>query len=72
MMREGFLMMKTIRNRAVYPANVAFMPALTPLEAAVIPARIKESYGTLSMIRHAYEAGDAAARWSQRAKICVR
>ena len=72
MMREGFLMMKTMRNREVYPANVVFMPALTPLEAAVIPAREKESYGTLGMIRHAYEAGDAVCRGVQRAKICVR
>ena len=72
MMREGFLMMKTMRNRAVYSANVVFMPALTPLEAAVIPAREKESYGTLGMIRRAYEAGDAADRGFQRAKICVR
>ena len=65
-------MMKTMRNREAYPANAVFMPALTPLEASVIPAREKESYGTLGMIRHAYEAGDAAYRWSQRAKICVR
>ena len=72
MMREGFLMMKTMCNRENYPANVVFMPALTPLEAAVLPARDKESYGTLGMIRRAYEAGDAADRWSQRAKICVR
>ena len=62
------MMPKTEADRA----EVIFVPALTPLEAAVLPAREKETYGTLSMVRRAYEAGDAACRCSQRAKICVR
>ena len=71
-MREGSLVIKMMMKTASDCAEVIFVPALTPLEAAVLPAREKETYGTLSMVRRAYEAGDAAYRWPQRAKICVR
>ena len=71
MMREGFLMVKQTRRKAGC-ADIVFMPALTPLEAAVLPARERETYGTLGMIRYACEAGEIRQSCAQRAKIWVR
>ena len=53
-------------------ADIVFMPALTPLEAAVLPAQEREIYGTLGMVRYACEAEEGQQRRDQRAKIWVR
>ena len=50
--------------------EVIFRPAVTPLEAAVIPAGEKQRYGALSMVPRACEA--PFWRENQRAKIWVR
>ena len=54
--------------------RIDMRPALTPLEASVLPAlealERKKPYGTLSMVRRAYDAGDCTA--AQRTKIWVR
>jgi len=63
-------MQKKMRREAACSADVVFMPALTPFEAAVIPAWEKETYGVLRMIRYACEAD--APDSPQRAKIWVR
>lgn len=54
------------------PADqVVFLPALTPLEAAVLPARERpRAYGVLRMVRSAWEAGERPR--PQRTKIWVR
>ncbi len=47
-------------------SGVAFMPALTPMEAAVLPARqARRPYGALAMVPRACDA-------PYRAKIWVR
>ena len=51
-----------------YPDGVIFLPALTPMEAAVLPAR--RAYGVLRMVPRAWEAGER--RGNQRTKIWVR
>ena len=71
----GILVMKKkLQSRRMQTDAVVFMPALTPLEASVLPAlealERKKPYGTLSMVRRAYDAGDCAA--AQRTKIWVR
>lgn len=56
-----------------YPDDVIFLPALTPIEAAVLPARERperKPYGVLHMVPGAWEAGERQAR--QRTKIWVR
>ena len=73
MMREGLIMQGKKKRFPVDHADVAFLPAITPLEAAVIPAKERnrqERYGVLRMMRYACEAGDACLY--QRAKIWVR
>ena len=63
MMREGCLL------KNVYDQTI-FRPALSPLEASVLPAREKMTYGVLGMIRRAYEAGEKTPEpFFQRAKI---
>jgi len=52
--------------------DVVFLPALTPMEAAVLPAREKRTYGVLGMIRRAGDAGERFCEGDQRAKIWVR
>ena len=72
MVAGGILIMKK-KLRSGRTDAVVFMPALTPLEASVLPAmekKDKKRYGTLSMVRHAYDAGDCAP--AQRTKIWVR
>ena len=59
-----------MRQEATCRGDVVFMPALTPLEAAVLPAQERAAYGVLRMVRRAYDAGIACG--SQRAKIWVR
>jgi len=73
-MREGFDMKKNQHSAAPRSADVVFRQAITPLEASVLPAIEKGSYGTLRMIRYAREAGrdEARAAGNQRAKIWVR
>ena len=63
-------MQNKMRQRTECRADVVCVPALTPLEASVLQAREKETYGALRMIRYAYDAG----AWcpDQRAKIWVR
>lgn len=52
-------------------APVVFLPALTPLEACVLPARERRRpYGVLRMVPGAWEAGER--KTPQRAKIWVR
>lgn len=56
-----------------YPDGVIFLPALTPMEAAVLPAQERperRAYGALRMVPTAWEAG--ARRSGQRTKIWVR
>lgn len=53
--------------------QVIFLPALTPLEACVLPARERPQrrpYGVLHMVKSAWEAGERPA--PQRAKIWVK
>ena len=61
-----------MRHPAICCTNVVFMPALTPFEASVLPAKERETYGVLGIIPHAYEAGRPVCGGSQRAKIWVR
>lgn len=66
-------MKKKLRSRRMPTDAVVFMPAITPLEASVLPAverKDGKAYGTLSMIRCAHDAGNCAR--AQRAKIWVR
>jgi len=66
-------MLKEMRKKAVCSADIVFLPALTPMEAAVLPARERETYGVLRMIGRAYDAGEHGAQARcQRAKIWVR
>lgn len=74
MMREGFCMKrKTYGDQS---RDVIFRPALTPLEAAMIPAEEKPRGGALRHVmreterRFALEGGETQA--GQRAKIWVR
>ena len=56
-----------------YSDGVIFLPALTPMEAAVLPAQERperRAYGVLRMVPGAWEAGER--RNSQRTKIWVR
>ena len=56
-----------------YPDGVIFLPALMPMEAAVLPAQERperRAYGVLRMVPGAWEAGER--RNSQRTKIWVR
>ena len=53
-------------QRSSCRCGVVFCPALTPLEAAVLPAQEGARIGALSLVRTAWEAG------CQRTKICVR
>jgi len=66
------MMVRKMRQPGAGCMDVVFMPALTPLEAAVLPARERKTYGTLSMIPCAYQAGEAERGRCQRAKIWVR
>ncbi|MCI6268607.1 MAG: hypothetical protein SPD88_02350 [Candidatus Ventricola sp.] len=53
-----------------YPDGVIFLPALMPMEAAVLPAQERperRAYGVLRMVPGAWEAGER--RNSQRTKI---
>ena len=72
MMREGFDMSKKQRSMPASVGRTAFLPAITPLEAAVLPAAEKRAYGTLSMIPCAYDAGNGNILRNQRTKIWVR
>jgi len=63
------MMIKKMRQLPSCRAAVVFMPALTPMEAAVLPAQERKTYGTLGMIRYAYEAAGAESCRPQRAKI---
>ena len=38
-----------------YHADIVFQPALTPLEAAMLPARETRGYGALRLARRAFE-----------------
>ena len=63
---------RTFRMQA-YPDGVIFLPALTPMEAAVLPAQERPErrvYGVLRMVPRAWEAGER--RGNQRTKIWVR
>lgn len=63
---------RTLRMPA-YPDGVIFLPALTPMEAAVLPAQERperRAYGVLRMVPGAWEAGER--RGNQRTKIWVR
>ena len=56
-----------------YPDGVIFLPALMPMEAAVLPAQERperRAYGVLRMVPGAWEAVER--RNSQRTKIWVR
>ena len=75
MMREGVDMKRKRERWAAQLDDVVFHPAITPFEAAVLPAIEKPAYGTLRMIRRAYDAGNARNGGSSgdyRAKIWVR
>ncbi|MGN0775182.1 MAG: hypothetical protein ACI4MM_00750 [Candidatus Ventricola sp.] len=53
--------------------GVIFLPALTPMEASVLPAQERperRTYGVLRMVPTAWEAG--MCRTPQRTKIWVR
>ena len=64
-------MKKRLKNsNETWVREVIFYPAVTPMEAAVIPAREKMRYGALRMAPHAWEALEK--RENQRAKIWVR
>ena len=63
---------RTVRMPS-YPDGVIFLPALTPMEAAVLPAQERperRAYGVLRMVPGAWEAGER--RGNQRTKIWVR
>ena len=66
------MMMKHRKRQADCHADVVFLPALMPLEAAVLPAQERKTYGMLNMIRYACEAGKEEYRRPQRTKIWVR
>lgn len=56
-----------------YPDGVIFLPALTAMEAAVLPAQERperSAYGVLRMVPTAWEAGTRTS--NQRTKIWVR
>lgn len=63
-----------MKNRDEYTASIIFRPAITPFEAAVLPAAERKAYGVLAMIRYAYEeTGEKGVKTAaQRAKIWVR
>jgi len=63
-------MKKKLRGRQAAYDAIVFLPAITPLEAAVLPAMERAPYGTLRMIRRACDAG--MPQPAQRAKIWVR
>ena len=55
--------------------DVIFRPALTPLEAAMLPARETRGYGALRLARQAFDCCEPlclACRCAQRQKIWVR
>lgn len=74
MMRGGiFVFRKRVFRMPADLDGVVFLPALTPMEAAVLPARERperKAYGALRMVPTAWEAGARAG--TQRTKICVR
>lgn len=70
---QSAVLRKRTARRPAYPDGVIFLPALTPMEAAVLPARERperKPYGVLRMVPGAWEAGERQAR--QRTKIWVR
>lgn len=70
--RPAVFRKRTLRMPA-YPDGVIFLPALTPMEAAVLPAQERperRAYGVLRMVPGAWEAGER--RSNQRTKIWVR
>ncbi len=70
--RPAVLRKRALRMPA-YPDGVIFLPALTPMEAAVLPAQERperRAYGVLRMVPGAWEAGER--RGNQRTKIWVR
>ena len=67
------MLRKRTQRMPAYPVSVIFLPALTPMEASVLPAQERperKTYGVLRMVPTAWEAG--ARRTPQRAKIWVR
>ena len=63
-------MLRKMRRTTERRADVVFMPALTPLEASVLPAQERKTYGVLRTIRRACDAGKDDL--PQRTKIWVR
>ncbi|MGN0996758.1 MAG: hypothetical protein ACI4PG_07595 [Candidatus Ventricola sp.] len=56
-------------------AEIVFQPALTPLEAAMLPVRETRGYGALALAKRAFDCCDTlcpACRLAQRQKIWVR
>ena len=55
--------------------QIVFQPALTPLEAAMLPARETRGYGALALAKRAFDCCGTlcpACRRAQRQKIWVR
>ncbi len=73
MMREGFVMKRKHLKWRTYSPDMAFIPALTPLEAAVLPAKEpgRATRGALHMATSGFDFWQEA-RVDQRAKIWVR
>lgn len=72
-------MRREYQRSAAYLADVVFQPALTPMEAAVLPAqeRTPVRRGTLRMARDEriwarVLEGEVCCLGDQRQKICVR
>ncbi|MBR3794889.1 MAG: hypothetical protein IKK34_02505 [Clostridia bacterium] len=69
-------MKKRCNRAAAYDAEIVFQPALTPMEAAVLPARERPTAyrGALRLAREAqcWERVLGGEACDQRQKICVR
>ena len=64
-----------MKRKHAADAEIVFQSALTPLEAAMLPARETRGYGALALAKRAFDGCDAlcpACRSAQRQKIWVR
>ncbi|MDO5299204.1 MAG: hypothetical protein Q4F18_07220 [Clostridia bacterium] len=52
-------MKRKLERQNTSPEDVVFLPAITPIEAAVIPARDVRGYGALHHARAAWRPGES-------------
>lgn len=55
-------MKRNLERQNTSSADVVFLPAITPIEAAVIPARDVRGYGALRHAKEAWRPGETARR----------